>query len=496
MSEIFWNRKEINDVFNMMNKHTGFVSQITKLLSMTMCHPFVVFINTMPLELQTELQNYVKTDWTRSMKQILLWRFGAGIVPYFIVKINDTAHGIPHIPSHLDGDIKIVKDKKNRKKFKWVWNNCVSKPNPDIYWLYTGDEPDVDGSIRSPAMAALEDWRMLCIAREDAGYASFHASHPYAMYEDKPPVSGRDENKYEDVRFDMYGSDEINKLLACEDAQREHEIQYHRKNDVLKALYETGIMSREQLEKYGGGSQVSVLNSDTTSRDIDRKLFSNHSIVLPKDRHFAGQLKPEILLNVQELDQTLTVKAGELIGIPTELTQSTSKAHTANKGGIQMISTETLKATIQWMNDALTNIYTKVYGKTIINGWDKFYDNGNYNLYPPSKFKSTDSEIKNDMEIASKVEITVELQCDPVLELDTILLFHEKGFITKDHAVELLSSKTGLSKGILSALAKPDRLCMSAEDSAKLDLEEKRLKSDQQKYEIDREKIKSDAKRK
>ncbi len=494
---VLWRVREVRDAFRMAREHVGFVAQMKKLLSMTMCHPFTVLIDDMPHILKQDMKILAKTDWTRSMMQILLWRFCVGIVPYFIVKVDKTAHAVPHIPSHMDGDIDVVKDEGGRKQFQWRWTNWNSSKKrapPEIHWLYTGDEPDVDGTIVSPAMAALEDWRLLCVAREDAEYASYHASHPHSVYEDKPPVSGRDENKYEDVRFDLYGDDAINRLIASEDRQHEHEIQYARRDDVLNNLAAGGFMSEAQMKMMGVGGQLPVLQSDDSGRDFNRRRFIHNSVILPKDRHFAGQFKHEAILNIAELDQALTIKAGELIGIPTEMTQSTSKQHLANKGGIQMAATETLKATIQWMNDALTIIYTQIYGETILNGWDKFYSDGTYNLYPPRHFRSTDGALRHELHVASKVSITVELQCDPVLEIATIYELHEKGFIDKDTAAELLTSKTGLSKGTLRALANPDRFCIPPQDAAKLKLEEKKLQSDQQKYDLEREKIKSSEK--
>lgn len=450
-----WNYKEVADVWRMLHLVPGFVHQIQKLEAMVMCKPFKVVINSMPLEQQKEMQYLTRTIWMRNMKRVLLWKFGLGIVPYYESPLEGTAHRIPYTPDITQGTLYTYQGANRVQIFEWEWNNSISKfyEKPQIKWLYTGNEPDLYGNIRTSVMACIEKFRMLEKARQDALYANFHLSHPVNIYEDRPPVNARENNFVEYNVINLGQEDDTSAAIddyARDQVRRGQEkIRMARTQELDEQLKRSGFISdSEGFSRYKGP----VLYTDSIAEDFDRERYLHTRITLPTDRHYVGSPKPGVLLNIEELDKSLTRDAAEIVGIPAELTQNDSNQHAPNRVGVMMTTTETLKANIKWMNEALTQMYTGIYGETIRNDWNRMTNSGEIRLYAARRFRTANGELKYEMGLCGEVDIQVELQCDPAVSVGQIMQFYSSGFMTKERAVEQLTAITGLPEGVLEAL--------------------------------------------
>lgn len=117
-----------------------------------------------------------------------------------------------------------------------------------------------------------------------------------------------------------------------------------------------------------------------------------------------------------------------------------------------MVTGETVKAHISWLNESITRIYRDIYGETIRKGWNKRTPRGDLRLYPQKNFQSPDGELRYDMELERDVDILVTLKCDPRVNESTIMNLYKDGFMTKQKAIDQLESITGLPKGILQVV--------------------------------------------
>jgi hypothetical protein len=107
-------------------------------------------------------------------------------------------------------------------------------------------------------------------------------------------------------------------------------LQQVRTKEVEAQLAAAGMLVQENQAK-SRGSVPWIHQDDPITRA--RESFVHNRVVLPADRHFAGQLKADTVIDIEKMDMQLTIKAAELIGISVELTQSTNKVHAANKEG-------------------------------------------------------------------------------------------------------------------------------------------------------------------
>jgi hypothetical protein len=446
--KIAWNGDEVLDVWNMVHKTPAFMAQIQKLQSMTMCKPFIVRIEGFPIELEEAMQYLAKTDWMKTVKDIFIWKICFGIVPYFEVPIDGTAHRVPKVPTFGTGQVVTYEDNDRQQIFEWEWFD-KRKKNHTMFWLYTGYEPMLDGSLRSPAVSCLETYRACILAQRDALYASYHASHPMVVYEDHPSKLKRDD-RFEFTEFDMFGEDAL-RLLDDEQEKSEAKTRYMRTEEVETHLWKAGLINNINIRR-----TQPVLLCNNPARDAQREKFVHNRIALPADRKYGGYVQHHVLLDQSKYEQRLAIQASEIVGLPLEMTQSQSKQHAANVKGMMTAVGETLKAQISWLEVALTRMYKNIYGETITQGWNLHRRNGDLRLHPPKNFRSQDARLRYEMHLAREVDIEIQLQCDPRVTESTIMYLYQHQFITKENAVEQLSKITGLAEGILEALPEPE----------------------------------------
>ena len=178
--KIPWNTGQVNDLYYASAYFEGFVTQLQKLRANTMCHPFVVTIDGMPLKMQKELESIVEECWLDTAYQAFLYRLLFGIVPYYNVPIEGTAHAFPVIPKVECGQVVTYMDENDVQQFEWEWftnlkdvgtNSLIAKEVQEkrarrkIHFIRTGYEPMANGRLRSMACPVLgkQGLPILCI---------------------------------------------------------------------------------------------------------------------------------------------------------------------------------------------------------------------------------------------------------------------------------------------------------------------------------------------
>lgn len=440
---------QVRDIFRMVYETPGFVTQIQKLHSMSMCQPFEVVVDGLPVEMKEELRYLTDSFWMTTAKQMFLYRITIGIVPYFEVPIKGTAHRYPVVPDICSqGMIYTYEDDDRVQQFEWDWNLHLefgklknTQKRPEIKWLLTGYEPDLNGNLRTPIVACLERYRMVYLSRKDALYASFHASHPMIFYEDRPPAGDRGNDKPDWTVVNKVG-DEMHGAMTEQEIIHQQKVYLARTRELQEQLARAGYLNDTILRNRHDGP---LLESDgDPTRDMERASFYHNRITLPVDRHYAGESKPVVLLDFEKINQQLNIDAAEIIGIPIELTQTQSSIHSANQQGIAMVTGETLKAHTSWLNLGLTRMFRDIYGETIRQGWDKHFKDGSLRLYPQKRFQNAQNELRYDMELQQDVTVEVRLKCEPRVNEGVVMRLTQSGFMKPREAMKQLAAITGL----------------------------------------------------
>lgn len=117
LNRIPWSRDDVYDIWFMVHNTSGFIAQLQKLRSMSMCEPFEVEIDGMPVKQKREMEYLIKTFWLKSVYDIFLWKLCYGIVPYFEKTIDGTAHRCPMVPEIFQGTLFVYED-DDRSKVK------------------------------------------------------------------------------------------------------------------------------------------------------------------------------------------------------------------------------------------------------------------------------------------------------------------------------------------------------------------------------------------
>lgn len=110
LNRVPWNREDVYDIWFLVHNTAGFITQLQKLRSMSMCEPFEVKIEGMPVPQKKEMEYLQKTFWLKSVYDIFVWKLCYGIVPYFEKTIQDTAHRIPVVPEITQGTLYVYED--------------------------------------------------------------------------------------------------------------------------------------------------------------------------------------------------------------------------------------------------------------------------------------------------------------------------------------------------------------------------------------------------
>lgn len=387
-------------------------------------------------------------------KQMFLYRITIGIVPYFEVPVKGTAHRYPVVPDiRKQGMIYTYEDDDRVQQFEWEWNQHVefgkiksTQKRPEIKWLLTGYEPDLNGDLRTPIVACLERYRMVYMTRNDALYASFHAAHPVVFYEDKPPASARDDKKQYEP-FEMAGDKELyGAAMTEQEIIHQGKVHWARIQELQEQLARAGYLNDTVMKNRHDGP---LLESDGDPvRDMDRTTFYHQRVTLPVDRHYAGEIKPTVVVDFELVSKQLNIDAAEIVGIPIELTQSQSSIHSANEQGIAMVTGETLKAHTSWLNLGLTRMFRDIYGETIRKGWDKFFKDGSLRLYPQKRFQNAQNELRYDMELQQDVKVEVRLKCEPRVNEGVVMRLTQSGFMKPEESMKQLAAITGLPESV------------------------------------------------
>jgi hypothetical protein len=347
------NMNQCADMLKMLKEIPSVVYQLEKIKAMCMCEAFEVKISGLPVKLQKELQNLIKTFWMSTSFHIFQWKLGIGIVPIFLKQIPNTIHKIPIVPEIYQGHIYVIQNKDRTISYEWEWIKYDDKTvqEPRVYFLKTGHEPDIKGNLTTPLLSCLDLFDMLLKAREDLKYANFHSSHPTLIYEDKPPTTLRDD-KVQYTCVDLFGKDTLMVENDCEDdmTKRNEKKHFERTKEFEDQLLRNGFINDYVTAGRYKGPEI---KSRSYTNDLQRQLFIHNNIRLPVDRHFAGAVKPSTIIKIEDLESKIAVETSEIIGIPLQLTQAKSR-FSINKEGISLATGEILKYHIQWLNSALT----------------------------------------------------------------------------------------------------------------------------------------------
>lgn len=358
-------------------------------------------------------------------------------------------------------------DEDDMQHFEWEWYDSVAcahgspqwqeiqdkRRNRRMHFIRTGYEPMQSGKLRAPACAILERYREIVLASRDEMYASYWLTHPLSIYENKPPASAQlrdDKSASRAVALD-FGEDVIG-LMTQFEAQQKEQARYASEKQVEMELERLGKLHTDiGGSGFAAAKMEPVLQSDIGNEE-ERLKYQHNRLLLPRDVSFAGQAKPQPVVDIDKKRDGAIAMAAEIVGIPIELTQSHSKSHKGNTEGIFQSTNETLKSHINFMNLALTRVFTSVYGETIKNGWanDKFVKE------PARQFETYGDELKYELDLRAHVDIQVTLYCDPLLTKGDVYDFVSRGFMSPQEAVKQLESITGLSEGTLKVVPLPE----------------------------------------
>lgn len=139
LNRVPWNREDVYDIWFLVHNTAGFITQLQKLRSMSMCEPFEVKLDGMRAEQKREMDYLQKTFWLKSVYDIFVWKLCYGIVPYFEKTIQGTAHRIPVVPEITQGTLFVYEDRDRTKVTRCLSCQIKQMPARGARWHLRGD---------------------------------------------------------------------------------------------------------------------------------------------------------------------------------------------------------------------------------------------------------------------------------------------------------------------------------------------------------------------
>jgi hypothetical protein len=151
--------------------------------------PKVRFRLKLGKEFQEILEKYY-VDW-----ELNIYKYDktVGIAPWYFVpiKVGENTHMVPVVPDPQSGYITVYPDSNGVLSYYYYWNNdpksnaFVTSIEPDkrFFFEVRRNGPSLDGSLNSPLITVLSDWRTLKIFREAHEMAAFQQARLQHIFE-------------------------------------------------------------------------------------------------------------------------------------------------------------------------------------------------------------------------------------------------------------------------------------------------------------------------
>lgn len=331
------------------------------------------------------------------------WYKVIGVHPFYFEKIRGTDDYIPRTPSVGSGYIAIKCGRNNVLTYQWVWNDTGGGADTKVYFNVGPNAPLCDGTLVSPIMSLLKDWKTTCIVRDANELVSYQQSHQQFIFEHHPPrnVVG-DDNL---TTLEEFGDTVAQTVIRQQETMTNFKFKV--KTDALyDAVNDVAARNYGMKKKYG---KSSFINSEGLSDTWERQNASlvERGIPLKTDFYFKSVPQPHVTADFKFLCHRLDYMAAFVMDFPLQLIESSSGG--SNKG------LGNFKANIEFLHGRIKD-WCRIYEESIKRVIIMVYGTDIGNL-----LKRMNAELS--------LEISVHIPVQPKATLEELQLLHTEKVI-------------------------------------------------------------------
>lgn len=439
------------DLTNMTRNHPAFIDAFDSFSSLILCRPFTVEMNHFEgWTTADELKEVISHYWMRWARDLRYWCRTYGLCPWKIIPVEGhDVHAYPIVPAFENGFITTHVDPvRNEQHFSYYSTvSGVAVKDESMKWTLTEWAPSPLGKYRSPVHSLLSHYLTERTVREAAEIAATHAARPVHMFSQKQAHD--DHTKTHLPALHDYGEAHVGAVADSELRyfQRVAEV---RTNAFRQDLMQT---ASQNLSANAQTAQRAVL-SEPSMRFRNRlgDGVAERSYVLPPNFSVSNAELPRAVVDLHRVDETLTAMVNSVIGVPLEMTQSSSATKAASIAGIFFLVAEKLKRELSFLEGELKRAFMLAYGPRLhehLGELKKYAVRHSYTKKDPSFGKLLQLDYYN--------MITVKLDCVPLLTAANAETLWRNSVISKNTYAEIARTSYNMPESMIDVTATPDR---------------------------------------
>ena len=313
---VFIDMDEVRDCFDILHRRSEARIPICVMNCLLLSEMFEVEIPEWGKKLSDDMREVMAKDWLKALKEMYYWNLAVGVAPYKWIYVRGTNHWYPLVLNHKDGMIRIVPAKeRGMYEYQWFWNRDIQqKPDEEIHFRRSADEPDPDGRLRSVLSSVLELYRTAKIAELQTIAAGREAAHPSWIFEQKN--GNFDINNYNEAlqQFGQAGAG----FLLDQDQNLGASFHKRRRDDMREAFLDA---HRHNFRR-GAVARTSTVG-ETDAANADR--FMERSVLLDPNWHLVNGPQSRMIRNPLELWKRLENDISSLMGFPLDFVKPSSR---------------------------------------------------------------------------------------------------------------------------------------------------------------------------
>lgn len=426
--------------------------------SIVFCAPFTVETKSLPLKLSEEIEVLIERYWIKWQQDVYDWLKMFGVCPYIKEKVRGTLHKVPVVPPFGSGYISTFINKKHQQKWKWYWNHTpghvgqsLNTEEKRMDWVIGAHPPTIFGQYTSPVSTMVNDYRTLKILRESLEVAAYQGARPPFLYEHHPPKDGSSQDHL--VSLEAFGERAAGTMMEEVERMTARKAQI-RTSDLMSNLMQT-YMHNKHLngagKKYPGATPYQQLSEDQARRaDIETPGIFTRSFPLRPDFKYVQPAQPKVMADLEKMARHVDTIAASIMDFPLELIQPSTSARGAGnvQGNIRYIN-EQIKSTLKFFARITKRAFIQIYGDQIQNGMNE-YVTLRRRAFPAHRHEIMDMFVER--------EITVEMQCNPIISVNDIERLHMMGIMDKKTMAEHAFAQYALPATQIKVRDWPDRV--------------------------------------
>jgi len=402
----------INTLREMYYHEPVIVNSRTSILSRAHQKPFTFTIPAIGMMAKPEMDQLMDEHYTRWHEDVFDWMKWVEVCPFYMGR--EGAHLVPRTPQFKEGRIRVVTSNRRKPTFRWYWYNERGTLQPqwdrNMQWIIGRNHPESDGTIRSPLVALLREYRSGVKALVAQDVVVTRRQQPVHLVEHRTPATNKPQDDHLNNMSADFGMRAVGATRARRDSARVAE-EHQRQSNALTALRN----QNSALNKSNMVRRVLQTDSDAQLADEADAGFVAHLYALPRDHVYREAGRPDIVVDYDKFKRRFDVQAAAIMDFALELiTPTGGTGRSQNVRGAERFELDRVHALIRFFISITRQALLRAYKPQF------------------------DTLARNNTDFFPELDVVIEVGVVSSVKDDTLIMMREQGIISHRTMGELM----------------------------------------------------------